>query len=279
MNSGIGGGDPRPTDWSDPTQAADYPPTADPAYAEPYPGTYPGPYPSPPHYDTGYGTGYNTGYGTGYGTGYSNGYGQTGQLPAHWQPGNGYPGAPPPTPPPGKPGRWLWIGAGAAVAVIAGLVLALVVMSSSTRDSTVVAPPPERGSPETMPIPLPIPTELPTEVPTRVPAPTATREPLPSSPVTPETTAPGVTETVVYTVTGEGRAINITYVDSGGVMQTEFNVALPWSKEVSLAAPAKKSASVAILNVGRDVTCSVSVDGAQVRQRTGRGLTICSGAV
>ena len=69
-----------------------------------------------------------------------------------------------------------------------------------------------------------------------------------------------------------------TYVDSGGVMQTEFNVALPWSKEVSLSAPAKSSASVAVVNVGRDVTCSVSVNGSQVRQRSGRGLTICTGA-
>jgi hypothetical protein len=60
-------------------------------------------------------------------------------------------------------------------------------------------------------------------------------------------------------------------------MQTEFNVALPWSKEVNLAAPAKNSASVAVVNVGRDVTCTVSVNGAQVRQRTGRGLTICTG--
>mgnify|MGYP005611106631 FL=1 len=82
---------------------------------------------------------------------------------------------------------------------------------------------------------------------------------------------------MVYSVNGEGRAINITYVDTGGIMQTEFNVALPWSKEVSLSAPAKTSASVAVVNVGRDVTCSVSVNGNQVRQRTGRGLTICSG--
>jgi hypothetical protein len=35
---------------------------------------------------------------------------------------------------------------------------------------------------------------------------------------------------------------------------------------------------VAVVNVGRDVTCSVSVNGSQVRQRSGRGLTICTGA-
>ena len=102
----------------------------------------------------------------------------------------------------------------------------------------------------------------------------------PTTPALPgqTTVAPTGTESVVYNVTGEGRAINITYVDTGGIMQTEFNVALPWSKEVSLAAPARTSASVAVVNIGRDVTCSVSVNGAMVRQRSGRGLTICTGA-
>ena len=79
-----------------------------------------------------------------------------------------------------------------------------------------------------------------------------------------------------YNVEGEGRAINITYVDDGGVLQTEFNVLLPWSKEVALPEPARQSASISIINVGREVTCSISIDGAQVQQRTGSGLTICS---
>ena len=39
---------------------------------------------------------------------------------------------------------------------------------------------------------------------------------------------------MIYEVTGDGRAINITYVDTGSVLQTEFNVMLPWSKEVEL---------------------------------------------
>jgi hypothetical protein len=115
-----------------------------------------------------------------------------------------------------------------------------------------------------MPAPLPIPTVIPG--PTEPGLPT-TEGPLPTG-----------TESVMYAVNGEGRAINITYVDTGGIMQTEFNVALPWSKEVSLAAPAKSSASVAVVNIGRDVTCTVSVNGAQIRQRTGQGLTICTGA-
>jgi hypothetical protein len=118
------------------------------------------------------------------------------------------------------------------------------------------------------------------------PPPTTTRRPTTTSRPAPTTTTapsvpggsatPGATETVTYTVGGEGRAINVTYVDDGGVLQTEFNVVLPWSKTVNLAQPAKQSASVTIVNVGRQVSCSISIDGAQVQQRTGSGLTICS---
>ena len=63
---------------------------------------------------------------------------------------------------------------------------------------------------------------------------------------------------MTYDVTGDGRAINITYVDTGGVLQTEFNVMLPWSKEVELPEPAEQSASVTIINVGREVTCTIT---------------------
>jgi hypothetical protein len=80
---------------------------------------------------------------------------------------------------------------------------------------------------------------------------------------------------VVYNVSGEGRAISITYMDTGGMIQTEFNVSLPWSKEVSLSKAATHPANVTIVNIGHNVTCSVTVAGVQVRQRTGVGITIC----
>jgi hypothetical protein len=182
----------------------------------------------------------------------------------------------------------LWVVAAVAALLVAGLVLALFVVSGSPRDSTVAAPMPQTTSAASSPTTRPSPTtpRVPITTTTRLPMPTATERPSPTDSVEPSTpTLPGETtesptgsETVVYSVTGEGRAINITYVDSGGVMQTEFNVALPWSKEVSLSAPAKGSASVAVVNVGRDVTCSISVNGAQIRQRSGRGRTICTGA-
>jgi hypothetical protein len=183
-----------------------------------------------------------------------------------------YPSGEPPQPPspegPKSP-RWLWIVAAVAVLAVIGLVIALVIVNSSKQD-TVVAPLPS----------LPEPTSA-RPAPTTTPRPTIPVFPLPTLPRTPSTTGPsntGATETVEYNVAGDGRVINITYVDTGGVLQTEFNVLLPWSKQVQLAQPAKDSASVSIINVGREVSCSITVNGVQVQQRTGSGLTICTGA-
>ena len=181
-------------------------------------------------------------------------------------------GGPPPEPP-GTP-RWLWIAAAIAVVTVIGLVIALVIVNSS-QQQTVVAPVPtlsENNTAEpTLSSTAPTTTRRPTTTTSR-PAPATTTAPS----VPGGSSAPGATETVTYTVTGEGRAINVTYVDDGGVLQTEFNVLLPWSKTVNLAQPAQQSASVTIINVGRKVNCSISIDGAQVQQRTGSGLTICS---
>jgi hypothetical protein len=204
----------------------------------------------------------------------------TERLPAYdpyatGQYGPQYPPGEPPQPPspegPNSP-RWLWVVAAIAVLAVIGLVIALVIDNSS-RQQTVVAPLPSLSEPSpTMPRPTTT---------SRTPLPVF---PLPTLPSTPSTTSPtgpsvpGATETVVYDVSGDGRAINITYVDTGGVLQTEFNVMLPWSKQVELAQPAKDSASVSIINVGREVSCSITVNGTQVQQRTGAGLTICTAA-
>lgn len=203
----------------------------------------------------------------------------TEQLPAYssygydpYTAGQYPPGGPPQPPEPEGPQspRWLWIVAGVAILTVIGLVIALVIVNSSKQD-TVVAPLPS----------LPEPTST-RPTPTTTPRPTIPVFPLPTLPGAPSTTAPtgpstpGATESVVYNVAGDGRAINITYVDTGGVLQTEFNVLLPWSKEVELAQPAEESASVSIINVGREVSCSISVNGVEVQQRTGAGLTICT---
>jgi hypothetical protein len=247
-------------DGVDPTRplGRSYPPYSDPAYAgqPPYGPAYQPPQnpdPTrqlPPYSPYGYDP-------------YGAGQYHTGQYGAPSYP----PGEPPQGPPPPKSPRWLWVAAAVAVLLVVGLVIALVVVNSGKQD-TVVAPPP---MPE------------PTSTTSRTPSTTTTLRPLPPVvPVpTPTTTppstsaAPGATESVVYQVTGTGRAINITYVDTGRVLQTEFNVVLPWSKQVQLPSPANDSASVTIINVGPQVSCSVTVNGVQVQSNTGSGLTIC----
>jgi Mycobacterium membrane protein len=206
--------------------------------------------------------------------GYDPSSGQYGGGPYGGSPYGGpppYAGGEPPEPP-GTP-RWLWIVAAIAVVTVIGLIIALVIVNSS-QQQTVVAPVPTLSDPSV------------TEPTVSSTPPTTTRRPTTTTrPVVPSTTAPsapggsatpGVTETVTYDVSGPGRAINITYVDNGGVLQTEFNVLLPWTKTVDLAQPAKNSASVSIINVGRQVNCSITIAGAQIQQRKGSGLTICS---
>jgi hypothetical protein len=232
--------------WSQPTQPLGY---NDPAYAGQF--TYPSYVPpSAPH--------------------------PTEPLPSYWtQTQHQPPGQPPPNePPPGPPKspRWLWIVAAAAVLLVVGLVIALVIANSSSKQDTVVAPlPPMPESTSTAPTTT---SRTPTTTSSRSPSTTTAIAP----PTGPSTTQSGATDTVVYTVTGQGRAISITYVDAGGMLQIEFNVALPWTREVSLTAPASSAASVTVLNVGREITCTVTVNGAQVRERTGTGLTICASA-
>ncbi|KMO68585.1 MmpS family membrane protein [Mycobacterium sp. BK558] len=197
----------------------------------------------------------------------------TGQYPPQYT--NSYGAEPPPPPEDPKPPRWLWIVAGVAVLAIIGLVIALVIVNSSRQES-VMAPAPTLPEPTaTSTRPTPTTTSRAPRTPV-LPLPT-----LPTSPTTAppgRTTTPGATDTVVYDVAGTGRVINITYVDTGGLLQTEFNVMLPWSREVSLAQPGQGSASVSIINVGREVTCSITVNGVRVQERTGAGLTICAAA-
>ena len=244
-----------PQPWSRPSepQGPQNPPLVDPAYADqaPYAPTYGGP---PPQWAP-----------------TSSQPNPTQQLPPHWQydqpPPDGTPTTRLTAPPPEGPRspRWLWIAAAAAVLLVVGLVIALIIANGTMKTQTAVEPLPPMPGPSSAP---PTPTTR-THTPSAAPAPPTT----PGEPT--ESTEPGAMQPVVYNVSGEGRAISITYMDTGGMIQTEFNVSLPWSKEVSLSKSATHPANVTIVNIGHNVTCSVTVAGVQVRQRTGVGITIC----
>jgi hypothetical protein len=195
--------------------------------------------------------------------------------PAYWQSGQPPPGEVPPNgmaPPPGgrKTPRWLWVAAGMAVLLVVGLVVALALVNGAIRTQTAVPPLPPMPEPSTW---VPTPTPPTRTSPSPIPAPV----PPTLGPETPtETTGPpAAMQDVVYDVTGEGRALSIMYVATGGLIETEFNVALPWSKQVSLAKSAAHPANVTVVNFGHDITCTVTVAGIQVSRRVGVGLTIC----
>jgi hypothetical protein len=192
----------------------------------------------------------------------------TEKLPQYWLHGQPPPEQPTEEPPTGRPKapRWLWIAAAAAVVLVTALVIALVIANGTARKQTEVPPLPAMPS-------------------SANPAPTSSMSPSPSAgtsePPGTESSPPAngsAMQTVLYNVSGEGRAISITWVDNDGMMQTEFNVGLPWSKQVSLPTSGSPKPNVTIVNIGHDVTCSVTVDGAQVVQRTGAGLTVCNGS-
>ncbi len=255
--------DPRRPEWFSPplpgsgsTEPLSYhtPPLTDPAYADqaPYTHTYGGQTPQwAPH---------------------ANQIHPTEQLPRYWQqdqaqsheaPGQG------PAPPPEGPRtpRWLLVGAIVAVLLVVASVIALIIANGANKTQTAVEPLPPMPTPSST---LPT-TARHSHTPSAAPAPPTT-----SSPGGPtETTEPGAMQPVVYSVTGEGRAISISYLDAGEVVQTLFNVALPWSIEVSMAKSAAHPPILTIINIGHNVTCSVTVAGVQVRQRVGQGITIC----
>ncbi|MGK2880830.1 MAG: MmpS family transport accessory protein [Mycobacterium sp.] len=203
----------------------------------------------------------------------------TEQLPRDWAYATQNPQPPPPPQSPrSKTPKWLWVLAGAAVTLVIGLVGALVISGGSDTTTnrqtpSVSADDPTFTEPTTTPTPTPT-TRSTTTSPT--PSPPADT----STPLLPtETSSSGVTEAVQYEVTGEGRALNITYVGTDNVMQTDYNVSLPWSTEVTLEEPANEVASVVVVNVGREVSCSVSVAGVVVSSNTGSGVTVCSRAI
>lgn len=238
-------------------QGSPYPPPADPAYAD-----QAGPY-APT-------------YGGGYGPQWASSLNDTKQLPPYWQrelpPSGEMPpeGAAPPPPGGRKSPRWLFIGAGLAVLLAVALVIALVLVNNAIKTQTVVPPLPAMpGSSEETPTPTPS---------TRTTPPSRTLRPVPpptASGTPPQTTGPVEMQDVVYNVTGDGRALSIVYIGTGDMLQTEFNVALPWSKEVSLSKSAAHPANVTVVNFGHNVTCSVTIAGVEVSQRVGVGLTVC----
>ncbi|MBB4855130.1 hypothetical protein HNP40_002522 [Mycobacteroides chelonae] len=175
-------------------------------------------------------------------------------------------GPPPKDPEPPRRSNtfWLWVvGIGALVVIVALIItLFVLIQRQDDRPPTVVATPSTRTSTTTVPSRLTIP-----------PIPSFTIPPIPVDPPTQGSQA--ATEAVVYEVGGHGPALNITYFDASGSLQMEFNVKLPWRKEVKLNAKQVTNAVVIAADFSHDVSCSLVVNGTQKSTTSGKMAT-CS---
>ena len=167
--------------------------------------------------------------------------------------------------------RWIWV-AGVAGAILLVAVICTVVIlggGDSGSVSTTVAPPVTTSRPAattsapavvtTPATPPPVASLPPETVTTVTPTPSATA---PSE--TPTETAPPppppAPNTITYRVTGNRNLIDLVtviYTDAQGALQTDVNVALPWSKTVVLD-PGVTLSSVTATSVTGQLNCSIT---------------------
>jgi hypothetical protein len=162
--------------------------------------------------------------------------------------------------------RWIWI-AGVAGAILLVAVICTVVIiggGDSGSVSTTVAPPATTSQPAATSAP-------PAATTPSAPPPTAALPPETVTTVTPSAGAPPSDtptdaapapspRTITYRVTGNRQLLDLVtviYTDAQGALQTDVNVALPWSKTVVLD-PGVELSSVTATSVMGQLNCSVS---------------------
>ena len=164
--------------------------------------------------------------------------------------------------------RWLWVASVAGIVLLIAVAGTLMILSGgdSGTTSATVSPSTSRPAPYPSDAPkrTPSATALPPETITSV-TPTPTAAP-PSAIAEPTEVAPPPAAnpgTVTYTVTGNRQLfdlVTIIWTDQQGALHTDVNVALPWTKQVTLD-PGVSLSSVTATSVGGQLNCSIT-DGA-----------------
>ena len=179
--------------------------------------------------------------------------------------------------------RWMWI-AGIAGAILfvadrhAGIILGGGDSGSVSATATSGAPTSLRGpghiARRPPPHPRPSVPALPPETVTTV-SPTADHDAR-TAPRLPRRRPPAPSpRTITYRVTGNRQLIDLVtviYTDQQGALQTDLNVALPWSKTVVLD-PGVELKSVTATSVGGQLNCSITdATGAHVAAQTNNSM-------
>ena len=164
--------------------------------------------------------------------------------------------------------RWLWVASVAGIVLLIAVAGTMMILSGGDSGTTAatVSPSTSRAAPYPSDAPrrTPSASALPPETITSV-TPTPTAAP-PSAIAEPTEVAPPPAAnpgTVTYTVTGNRQLfdlVTIIWTDQQGALQTDVNVALPWTKQVTLD-PGVSLSSVTATSVGGQLNCSIT-DGA-----------------
>jgi hypothetical protein len=161
--------------------------------------------------------------------------------------------------------RWIWVAGVAGAILLVAVICAVVILgggdsgsvSTTIVPSTTTAQPAATTSapPATTPAAAPPPAApLPPETVTTL-TPSASASPS----AAPTETAPA-TNTVTYQVTGNRQLVDfitVIYTDAQGALQTDVNVALPWSRTVVLN-PGVTLSSVTATSVGGQLNCNIT---------------------
>jgi hypothetical protein len=165
--------------------------------------------------------------------------------------------------------RWVWVASVAGIVLLIAVAGTMMILSGNDSGATSATVSPSTSQAVPYPGDLPSATvrktpsasALPPETITSVtPTPTAAA---PSPSAEPTDAAPPPTaepRTVTYTVTGNRQLfdlVTIIYTDQQGALQTDVNVPLPWTKQVTLD-PGVDLSSVTATSVGGQLNCAIT---------------------
>ena len=164
--------------------------------------------------------------------------------------------------------RWIWVAGVAGVILLVAVICTVVILGGGDSGSVskTISPPAATSSAPTTSSAPPVATSraplppagplTPETVTTVAPEPTASVEPTPTAPAV---AAPDP-RTITYQVTGSRQLldmITVIYTDQQGALQTELNVALPWTKTVVLD-PGVNLTSVTATSLMGQLNCSIT---------------------
>jgi hypothetical protein len=195
--------------------------------------------------------------------------------------------------------RWIWVAGVAAAILLVAIICTVVILGggdSGSVSKTIAAPTPTTAAQDAAPSsitkapsvvtsappPPPVASLSPETVTTVAPSPPVGVGPAPVAPAPAEgAPVPAVSpRTVTYQVNGNRSLLDlvtVVYTDGQGALQTQFNVALPWVRSVTLD-PGVELTSVTATSLTGNLTCSVTdANGATlVAQNTGSMIATCT---